>query len=218
MARRYVSQRGKTYRAYAVHIQLVETSEWWRALLSRHYTQFNLTWMEYRVLEELYRNGPRHQQEISRRFDCSKQNIRWVIRRLASRGWLRLTEARLPAGNVPESRWMLGCWVKDYGAWQSVPESIAKRAAKQTKEREPKGRRIVRVALTEDGTRKFSYMIWLYAKYIKSEMRVLDGREQMTLCRLLWKLKRGDPIKFYKDFRMWDRAEWKVAKQYVKKD
>ena len=39
-------------------------------------------------------------------------------------------------------------------------------------------------------------------------MRVLDGREQVTLSRLLLKLKKGDVVKFVREIRMYDDEDW----------
>ena len=39
-------------------------------------------------------------------------------------------------------------------------------------------------------------------------MRVLDGREQVTLSRLLLKLRKGDVVKFVREIRMYDDEDW----------
>ena len=39
-------------------------------------------------------------------------------------------------------------------------------------------------------------------------MRVLDGREQATLSRLLLKLRKGDVVKFVREIRMYDDEDW----------
>ena len=39
-------------------------------------------------------------------------------------------------------------------------------------------------------------------------MRVLDGREQVTLSRLLLKLRTGDVVKFVREIRMYDDEDW----------
>ena len=48
-------------------------------------------------------------------------------------------------------------------------------------------------------------------------MRALDAREQVTLARLCWKLRRGDIVKFVKDIRTsFTRSEgsgWKALRQ-----
>jgi hypothetical protein len=40
-------------------------------------------------------------------------------------------------------------------------------------------------------------------------MRVLDGREQVTLSRLLLKLRKGDVVKVVREIRMYDDEDWK---------
>ena len=39
-------------------------------------------------------------------------------------------------------------------------------------------------------------------------MRVVDGREQVTLSPLL-KLRKGDVVKFVREIRMYDDEDWK---------
>ena len=53
-----------------------------------------------------------------------------------------------------------------------------------------------------------------HAEVVKSSMRVLDGREQVTLSRLLLKLRKGDVVKFVREIRMYDDEDWeRVAKE-----
>jgi hypothetical protein len=47
-----------------------------------------------------------------------------------------------------------------------------------------------------------------HAKVVKSLMRVLDGREQVTLSRFLLKLRKGDVVKFVREIRMYDDEDW----------
>jgi hypothetical protein len=42
----------------------------------------------------------------------------------------------------------------------------------------------------------------------ESSIRALDGREQVTLIRLLEKLRKGDVVKFVKEIRMYDEEDW----------
>ena len=56
--------------------------------------------------------------------------------------------------------------------------------------------------LTAQGTKFVGTVFPKHAKVVKSLMRVLDGREQQTLSRLLQKLREGDIVKFVKEIRM----------------
>ena len=47
-----------------------------------------------------------------------------------------------------------------------------------------------------------------HAKVVKSWMRVLKGREQVTLSRLLLKLRKGDVVKVVREIRMYDDEDW----------
>ena len=40
------------------------------------------------------------------------------------------------------------------------------------------------------------------------QIAVLDGREQVTLSRLLLKLRTGDVVKFVREIRMYDDEDW----------
>ena len=39
-------------------------------------------------------------------------------------------------------------------------------------------------------------------------MRALDGKEQVTLSRLLLKLRQGDVVRFVREIRMYDEEDW----------
>jgi hypothetical protein len=56
--------------------------------------------------------------------------------------------------------------------------------------------------LTAQGTKFVGTVFPKHAKVVKSLMRVLDGREQQTLSRLLQKLREGDVVKFAREIRM----------------
>ena len=43
---------------------------------------------------------------------------------------------------------------------------------------------------------------------MKSLVRVPEGREQVTLSRLLLKLRKGDAVKFVREIRMYDDEDW----------
>jgi len=61
------------------------------------------------------------------------------------------------------------------------------------------GRRIVLVHLTEEGERLIARVFPKHVKLIRSELRVLEGREQRTLGRICQKLRRGDALKFMRE-------------------
>jgi hypothetical protein len=64
------------------------------------------------------------------------------------------------------------------------------------------------VRLTPRGRHFIGTFFPKHAKVIKSLMRALDGREQVTLIRLLEKLRKGDVVKFVKEIRMYDEEDW----------
>jgi hypothetical protein len=66
----------KTNRAFRAYIDLMDAADWLRGEMSDQLATFDLTMMQFRVMEALFRGGPQYQQLLSRRFDCSKQILR----------------------------------------------------------------------------------------------------------------------------------------------
>ena len=81
----YLPQREKKRRAYEAYASLLETADWMRFDMAERLAAFNLTLMQYRVMEILIRDGPTHQRKISLRFRCSIESISYGIRRLRKR-------------------------------------------------------------------------------------------------------------------------------------
>ncbi|MFZ3201344.1 MAG: MarR family transcriptional regulator [Candidatus Acidiferrales bacterium] len=69
------------------------------------------------------------------------------------------------------------------------------------------GRRIVLVNLTEEGEKLIANVFPKHVKLIRSELRVLQGREQVTLSRICRKLRRGDVMKFVDEITAVDIEE-----------
>ena len=63
------------------------------------------------------------------------------------------------------------------------------------------GRRISLVTITPAGKKLIGGVIHKHKKVVTAWMRALDSREQDTLARLCWKLRRGDIVKFVKHIR-----------------
>jgi MarR family transcriptional regulator, 2-MHQ and catechol-resistance regulon repressor len=61
------------------------------------------------------------------------------------------------------------------------------------------GRRIVLVHLTEEGEKLIANVFPKHVKLVRSELRVLGGREQRTLSGICKKLRRGDVMKFVQE-------------------
>jgi DNA-binding MarR family transcriptional regulator len=97
--RKHLSERGKTKRAYQSYLELMEAAEWLGDVLERQLGSFELSLSEYRVMERILRCGPQYQQELSRRFRCSKQAVGWVIKRLEYLGCV----VRLQVGSRSDS-------------------------------------------------------------------------------------------------------------------
>jgi MarR family len=96
--KRYVSETGKTSRAFRAYVDLMDTADWLRQEMSGQLWRWDLSLLQFRVLETLYNEGPQHQQELSRKFRCSKQNVASVLKRLKKiagyEGRVRVCRAR----------------------------------------------------------------------------------------------------------------------------
>ena len=63
------------------------------------------------------------------------------------------------------------------------------------------------VNLTEEGEKLIANVFPKHVKLIRSELRVLQGREQVTLSRICRKLRRGDVMKFVDEITAVDIEE-----------
>jgi len=182
---RDLARHVKTNRAFRAYIDLMDAADWLRGEMSDQLATFDVTMMQFRVMEALFRGGPQYQQLLSRRFDCSKQNIARVLKGLLKTGAVRSDRCRLPSRPTEE-----------------VAQEAWKRAGLRWQ-----GRWISLLTLTPKGKRFIARVIGKHKKVVRAWMRVLDAREQQTLGRLCRRLREGDVVKFVKDIRVMDR-EW----------
>ena len=175
---RDLAREVKTSRAFRAYINLMDAADWLRGEMSGQLATFDLTMMQFRVLEALDREGPQYQQLLSVKFRRSKQSVGLVLERLKKLGAVRRDWCRLPATS------------------DRVELGFEKGAGKNWQ-----GRRISLVTITPAGKKLIGGVIQKHKKVVKAWMRALDAREQVTLARLCWKLRRGDIVKFVKDIR-----------------
>ena len=90
-----VREPEKSSRAFAAYVDLLDTADWLREKMSRQLKTWNLTMMQFRVMETIHREGPQYQQELSRKFGCSKQNVGQVVNSLVGCGCLRVEVSHL---------------------------------------------------------------------------------------------------------------------------
>jgi MarR family 2-MHQ and catechol resistance regulon transcriptional repressor len=182
---RDLARHVKANRAFRAYIDLMDAADWLRGEMSDQLATFDLTMMQFRVMEALFRGGPQYQQLLSQRFDCSKQNIARVLKGLVKVGAVRSDRCRLPS--TPTEEVAREAWKRAGVRWQ--------------------GRWISLLTLTPKGKRFIARVIGKHKKVVKAWMRVLDAREQQTLGRLCRRLREGDVVKFVKDIRVMDR-DW----------
>lgn len=185
------SRIGKTLRAFRAYLDLLETTAYMQKEMQSQLEAFDVTMQTIRILEMLYRKGPMAIRLIARQMKCSRQNIKNILRPLRERGWAVLEMATRPPVAKDESR---------------LP--VEKRGDKR------RGRAVGIVLLTARGKQFIGTFFPKHAKVVKSLMRVLDGREQVTLSRLLLKLRKGDVVKFVREIRMYDDEDWERVRAY----
>lgn len=176
-----IDERGKTRRAYAAYEDLLDAADTLSQKMSRQLRTWNLTIIQYRVLETIYREGGQYQEELSRRFKRPKQNVASVIRTLQECGLVKREDANLPP---------------------APPEGQENSNGGSAKRRYEHGRRIMKLRLTPQGEELFAHVFPRHAKVVKAELRCLHGQEQETLSRICRKLMEGDILKFFKEIRM----------------
>ncbi|HEY4739698.1 MAG TPA: hypothetical protein VIH76_03795 [Candidatus Acidoferrales bacterium] len=179
----------KTTRAYDAYLELRDTANWMHEELTAQLRHFELTMLEFRVMQVIYRK-PLYLEEMSRRLNSEKANVAKVIRLLRMAGWVRSRRRRLPSRAV--------------GARAAANDNGGRRPGRGKKAR---GRLVTMNALTEAGRAQFKMILARHVKLLKAYMRALDGREQLTLTRLCMKLRRGNILKFALELRWWERDE-----------
>ncbi len=164
----YPTASDKTGRAFGAYTDLMDAADWLRERLRGQLAFFDMTPGQFRILEMLHREGPRHQAAIAERLGCSDPTMGWMIRRVERKGWVRRAAELLPSVRIEADE---------------TGEKVV-------------GRRVVMVCLTEKGERLIAHVYPKHVKVVKADMRVLEGREQETLGRVCRKLRQGDVMKF----------------------
>jgi DNA-binding MarR family transcriptional regulator len=211
---RYTDAKGKTRRAYRAYVDLIETADWLRELAARHVAAFRMTLAEYRVMERILRRGPLYPAMLGQRMGCTRQNVTRVIEKLERHGWVKRVEGKLPRRHRVEIGWIMTERVDRRAAAEEAAKAAVGRAASG---KDRTGRRVVRVFLTEKGREAIEDAVRKHEKYVKAEMRALEGREQETLSRLCRKLQEGDAVRFFREVQ---RMDWKEdeARKSIAKD
>ena len=206
-------------------MELVDAAERLRKSMSRQLEAFGLTMVQFRVLEMIYRKGPRYQEAISRRLGCTKQNISLVAEELERAGWVKRIPPKLPAtgeGKADAPMQVESPSDRNEAQAKAHPAIALGRAA-QTEGRNKKKPhwRITEIRLTREGKRFISSVFFQHAKVVKAEMRALDGREQESLERLCRKVRIGNFGKFLREIVMVDPEEmedWKSGMYRLEED
>jgi DNA-binding Lrp family transcriptional regulator len=225
MPGRSIGHGGRTKRAFRAYAELMDAAERLRKSMGRQLEAFGLTMVQFRVLEMIYRKGPRYQEAISRRLGCTKQNISLVVEELEREGWVKRIPPRLPAtaeGKADAPIQTESLSGRNGAQAKARPAIAAGRGAQAgcTNKKKPHWR-VTEIRLTREGKRSISSVFFQHAKVVKAEMRALDGREQESLANLCKKVRIGDFGKFLQEIVMVDPEEmedWKSGMYRLEED
>jgi len=182
--KRRMTQRDKTMRAFRAFRALLDAADWIRSEMRHQLEGHGLTMRGFRVLDLLYRHGPMHMAGVATFCEITHQNLGRIIRGLEDAGWV-------------EGNWM---------AFEPVDNRWNRHLRGRGSPREF-GKRIRLLRLTPRGEKFIAQTFPHHAKVVKSLMKALHGREQESLERICRKLKKGDPIKFYKELMLLDEEQ-----------
>ena len=180
----YATHREKTHRAMQACLDVIDTAEWLKSELRPPLDSFDLTLGEFRLLELLNRMGPLTMRDAARERKSSIQNLKAASKHLEGRGFVRRMVVALPPVAFEESH-----------------------KAKSKKDEKRKGQRMGVMILTPAGKRFVREIMPRHSKMMKALMRVLDGREQLSLSRLCQKVRTGDIFKFLREMQMVDEEQ-----------
>jgi DNA-binding MarR family transcriptional regulator len=182
--RHYPTHREKTQRAMQAYMDLFDTADWLKGELRVPMESFDLTMGEFRLLDLLNREGAQFVPDAARRRRTNLQNMKVMIKRLEGRGWVRRMIVALPP--VP---------------FEEMHRPKCKRGEKR------EGKRVSVVGLTASGKKFIREVLPRHSKLVKSLLRALDSREQMSLSRMCRKLREGDVVKFFREITHEDEGD-----------
>lgn len=166
-------------------MDLIDTAEWLKNELRPPLDSLDITLGDFRVLELLNRKGPLTMSDVSRERRTGIPNVKRTSQYLERRGWVRRVVVTLPP--VP---------------FEQTHHAKSKRDQKR------KGRRMGVMTLTPLGKRFVRDVMPNHSKMMKSLLRVLDGREQLSLSRMCRKLRSHEGVvKFLREIRMVDEDQ-----------
>lgn len=177
------TQKQRTELAFRAFLDLIDTADWLKREMRAPLDAFDMTMMDFRLMEMLYREGALTAPDIARRLGRPRQDVRVIVARLEERGWLGRRTASLP------------------------PVEFERAHVSKAEQEGREGRRVGVVGLTASGKRLIGNALPRHARMVRSLMRVLEARERESISRICRKLRRGDAAKFLLEIRMIDEDE-----------
>jgi len=174
---RRLTQRQKTERAFRAYLDLIDTADWLKREMRAPLEAFDMTMMDFRLMEMLYRESALTAPDIAARIGRPRQDVQVIVARLQKRGWVERKMASLAPVEFERAR---------------LPK------ARQDGRR---GRKVAVVELTASGRKLMGTVLPRHAKLVRAMMCVLDGREKDSISKVCRKLRRGDVVKFVRELR-----------------
>jgi hypothetical protein len=103
-ARRRISHRGKTLRAFQAYLDLLDTAAYLQSELGSQLAAYDVTLRGLRVLHMVYRRGPTATRVVASKLRCSRSNVENLVRPLEERGWVVREIWTLPPKETNEAR------------------------------------------------------------------------------------------------------------------
>jgi DNA-binding MarR family transcriptional regulator len=171
------THKQQTERAFRAYLDLIDTADWLKREMRAPLEAFDMTMIEFRLMEMLYREGALTAPDVARRIGRPRQDVQVIIGRLQERGWLGCTTVSLP------------------------PVEFERAHVPKAEQDGREGRKVGVVGLTASGKKLMGTVLPRHAKLVRAMMCVLDAREKDSISKVCRKLRRGDAVKFLTEMR-----------------
>jgi len=181
------TQKQRTELAFRAYLDLIDTADWLKREMRAPLDAFDMTMMDFRLMEMLYREGALTAPDIARRIGRPRQDVQVITARLEERGWVGRRMVSLP------------------------PVEFERAHVAKAEQEGREGRRVGVVGLTASGKRLMGNALPRHARMVRALMRVLDAREKESISKICRKLRsREAAFKFLQEIRMIDEDEQAV--------
>ncbi|HEX4075824.1 MAG TPA: MarR family transcriptional regulator, partial [Candidatus Acidoferrales bacterium] len=151
------TQKQKTELAFRACLDLIDTADWLKREMRAPLEAFDMTMMDFRLMEMLYREGALTAPDVARKIGRPRQDVQVITARLEERGWVGRRMASLP------------------------PVEFERAHVPKAEQDGREGRQVGVVGLTASGKRLMGNALPRHARMVRALMRVLDAREKESI-------------------------------------